>query len=97
MTTIDEQLVEYLADAHSIEEQPPQRLRAAPEAAGDPELAAYELFGRVAERGSRAATTALSTRRAGALNWGTFFEAHPDTPGKLAAFAYAFEHLEIAG
>jgi len=25
-----------------------------------------------------------------------FFEAHPDTPGKLAVFAYAFEHLEIA-
>ena len=35
--------------------------------------------------------------RAGGLAWGTFFEAHPDTPGKLAAFAYAFEHLEIGG
>src|SRR5439155_1604365 len=34
--------------------------------------------------------------RAGALSWGTFFETHPDTPGKLAAFAFAFEHLEIA-
>jgi ferritin-like metal-binding protein YciE len=29
--------------------------------------------------------------------WGAFFQAHPDTPGKLAAFAFAFEHLEIAG
>ena len=35
--------------------------------------------------------------RLGALNWGMFFGAHPDTPGKLAAFAYAFEHLEAAG
>jgi ferritin-like metal-binding protein YciE len=35
--------------------------------------------------------------RLGALNWGGFFQAHPDTPGKLAAFAYAFEHLEVAG
>jgi ferritin-like metal-binding protein YciE len=35
--------------------------------------------------------------RAGALNWGMFFQTHPDTPGKLACFAYAFEHLEIAG
>ena len=35
--------------------------------------------------------------RLGALNWNTFFRAHPDTPGKLAAFAYAFEHLEIGG
>src|SRR5439155_717480 len=32
-----------------------------------------------------------------ALNWGAFFQGHPDTPGKLAAFAYAFEHLEIGG
>ena len=35
--------------------------------------------------------------RMGALNWAEFFHAHPDTPGKLAAFAYAFEHLEIGG
>jgi ferritin-like metal-binding protein YciE len=35
--------------------------------------------------------------RLGALNWGTFFQAQPDTPAKLAAFAFAFEHLEIAG
>ena len=35
--------------------------------------------------------------RAGALNWGAFFQAQRDTPGKLAAFAYAFEHLEIGG
>ena len=35
--------------------------------------------------------------RLGALNWGTFFQAQPDTPAKLAGFSYAFEHLEIAG
>jgi ferritin-like metal-binding protein YciE len=35
--------------------------------------------------------------RMGAMNWTAFFEAHPDTPGKLAAFAYALEWLEIAG
>src|SRR5204863_8085914 len=33
--------------------------------------------------------------RLGALNWGAFFAAQPDTPAKLAGFAYAFEHLEI--
>ncbi|MBA2262539.1 MAG: DUF892 family protein [Solirubrobacterales bacterium] len=33
--------------------------------------------------------------RLGALNWGAFFQGHPDTAGKLTAFAYAFEHLEI--
>jgi ferritin-like metal-binding protein YciE len=26
-----------------------------------------------------------------------FAPVHPDTPGKLAGFAFAFEHLEIAG
>ena len=35
--------------------------------------------------------------RLGALNWGAFFQGHPDTPGKLAAFAHAFEYLEIGG
>ena len=35
--------------------------------------------------------------RLGALNWGAFFQGHPDTPGKLAALARAFEHLEIGG
>lgn len=29
-----------------------------------------------------------------ALNGGAFFQAHPDTPAKLADFAFAFEHLE---
>jgi ferritin-like metal-binding protein YciE len=50
---------------------------------------------RLAGRGetpSRFKDAALSL---GALNWGAFFQAQPDTPAKLAAFAYAFEHLEI--
>ena len=42
---------------------------------------------------SRLKDAALSL---GALNWGMFFQAQPDTPAKLTAFAYAFEHLEIA-
>ena len=53
------------------------------------------LVGELAGRGetpSRAKDAALSL---GALNWGAFFPAQPDTPAKLAAFAYAFEHLEI--
>ena len=33
----------------------------------------------------------------GGLNWATFFAAQPDTPGKLAVFARAFEYLEIGG
>jgi ferritin-like metal-binding protein YciE len=34
--------------------------------------------------------------RLGAFNLGRFFKAQADTPAKLAAFAYAFEHLEVA-
>jgi ferritin-like metal-binding protein YciE len=33
----------------------------------------------------------------GALNMGGFFAAQPDTPAKLAGFAFAFEHLEVGG
>ncbi len=33
----------------------------------------------------------------GGLNWGLFFQVQSDTPAKLAAFVYAFLHLEIAG
>ena len=35
--------------------------------------------------------------RLGGFNVGAFFGAQPDTPAKLAGFAYAFEHLEVAG
>jgi len=52
--------------------------------------------GRLAALGGDASSVKDAAMRAGALSWATFFEAHPDTPGKLAAFAYAFEHLEIA-
>src|SRR5437763_705588 len=34
--------------------------------------------------------------KVGALNLGAFFTAQPDTPAKLAGFAFAFEHLEVA-
>ena len=37
-TEIHEQLVKYLADAHSIEVQALAQLRTAPELAGDPQL-----------------------------------------------------------
>src|SRR4029079_19586107 len=52
---------------------------------------------RRAPPGGARSTLKDTAMRAGALNWGMFFQSHPDTPGKLACFAYAFEHLEIAG
>jgi ferritin-like metal-binding protein YciE len=105
-----EQLVKYLADAHAIEEQAIQLLERGPKLAGSPQLAeAYaehldqtrdhqELVAeRLAALGGSNSAFKDAAMRLGALNWGLFFQAQPDTPHKLAAFAFAFEHLEIAG
>jgi len=107
---LDEQLNKYLADAHAIEAQAMQLLEQAPDSAGGAELAGlylehltetraqqHRLEERLEARGAGPSALKDGAMRIGALNWGTFFEAHPDTPGKLAAFTYAFEHLEIAG
>lgn len=106
---VGEQLGKYLADAHAIEEQALALLRRSPKLAGDPELAAAyqehqnETIGhrqlvedRLQARGAKPNKLKDAALALGALNWGTFFAAQPDTPAKLAAFAYAFEHLEIA-
>src|SRR5215213_6651589 len=106
---LDEQLNKYLADAHAIEAQAIQLLEKGPGLAGDPELARiYEehlaetreqqrlVDERLEARGGSSTSLKDMAMRAGALNWGMFFQTHPDTPGKLACFAYAFEHLEIA-
>jgi ferritin-like metal-binding protein YciE len=103
-----EALKSYLSDAHAIEEQSIGLLERAVKVAGDPTLAsAYEqhlgesrrhqarLETRLAAFGASASRAKAAAMRAGAINWATFFQAHPDTPGKVAAFAYAFEHLEI--
>jgi ferritin-like metal-binding protein YciE len=105
-----EQLVKYLADAHAIEEQAIQLLEKGPKLAGSPQLAeAYaehldqtrdhqELVAeRLSALGGSNSAFKDGAMRLGALNWGLFFQAQPDTPHKLAAFAFAFEHLEIAG
>lgn len=107
---IDEQLNKYLADAHALENQAKQLLSKGPDIAGDTELAMlFEqhlheteeherlVEERLTERGGRPSSLKDAAMQLGALNWGGFFAAQPDTPGKLCAFAFAFEHLEIAG
>ena len=105
---LDDKLVTYLTDAHAIEAQAIQLLERGPKLAGHPELARLYAEHLEETRGqqqlveerlrahdaspSRLKDAAL---RLGALNWGVFFASQPDTPAKLAAFAYAFEHLEI--
>jgi ferritin-like metal-binding protein YciE len=102
------QLNKYLADAHAIEAQALRLLEKGPELAGTPELAsAYAEHREETEEHQRLIAARRRARdadpsrlkdaalRLGALNWGLFFQAQPDTPAKLAAFAFAFEHLEI--
>ncbi len=107
---LSEQLSKYLADAHAIEIQAIQMLERAPKIT-EPEGFAHlyeehleETRGherRVSERleamGGSTSLLKDAGMRLGALNWGGFFQAQPDTPAKLAGFAYAFEHLEIGG
>ena len=103
-------LAAYLADAHAIEEQAAGLLERGQDSVGESELgrlfashlAETRRHGETLERcmegvGSEPSLLKDALMRLGALNWNTFFRAHPDTPGKLAAFAYAFEHLEIGG
>jgi ferritin-like metal-binding protein YciE len=103
------QLDKYLADAHAIEAQALVLLGKAPDLAGSPELAsAYSSHRAQTEEHQQLVSARLDARGAspsglkdaalslGALNWGAFFGAQPDTPAKLAAFTYAFEHLEMA-
>lgn len=103
------EVVAYLQDAHAIETQALQFLKLAPRIAGAEPLAEAlrahasetEVHRALVEerlqahkaRPSRFQDTAL---RIGGLNLAGFFAAQPDTPAKVAGFAFAFEHLEIA-
>ena len=105
---VGQRLDKYLADAHAIEAQALRLLEKSPRLAGASELAsAYEehrkqteehqqlVAARLTARGSEPSKLKDAALALGALNWGMFFQAQPDTPAKLAAFAFAFEHLEI--
>jgi ferritin-like metal-binding protein YciE len=106
---LGDQLNKYLSDAHAIESQAEQMLKKAIDIGGDPKLSQdYEqhleqtkkhkslIEERLEARGASPNAIKDAAMKLGALNWGTFFAAQPDTPAKLAGFAYAFEHLEIA-
>jgi ferritin-like metal-binding protein YciE len=105
---LEEQVVKYLADAHAIENQAIQLLESGQKIIGEGDLA-KAMSDHLDETRSHQATVESrievlggspnklkdAAMRLGALNWGGFFQAQPDTPAKLAAFAYAFEFLEV--
>ena len=103
------QVVSYLRDAHAIEAQALQLLQAGPSIAGFESLADVLrehleetreqqrlVEERLAAHGAGPSRFQSTAMRVGGLNVGAFFAAQRDTPAKLAGFAFAFEHLEIA-
>ena len=106
---IGKELVKYLRDAHALEAQALQMLEAGKKIA---ELGALsEVFAehleqtrehqrlvdeRLSALGSGPSRFHAAAMRTGALNLGGFFKAQPDTPVKLAGFAFSFEALEEA-
>jgi ferritin-like metal-binding protein YciE len=99
----------YLADAHALEQQAVTLLEHATGLVADPIQSVFAehltetyehrelVAARLAAFGDSPSMLKDAMMRLGAVSWGTFFQRHPDTPGKLTAFAYAFEHLEIGG
>lgn len=100
----------YLADAHALEAQAEKLLARGEDLAGTPEFetiyreqlaASRERSRQIEERlescdGDTSKVKDLALQAAG-LEWSLFFQAQKDTPGKLAAFVYALQHLKIAG
>ena len=106
---LGKQLGNYLADAFAIESQALQLLEQGQAIAGEAGLKKVfsdhldetrsqqaAVRARIEARGERPSRFKSVLLRIGGVNLGAFFGAQPDTPAKLAGFAFAFEHLEIA-
>ena len=106
---LDSALLPYLRDAHALEGQAEELLEAGAERVDDEHLEAAfrdhleqtqhhreRVANLLAERGARPSMVKDAMLKAGGLNLSAFFGAQPDSTTKLAGFAFAFEHLEIA-
>jgi UDP-glucose 4-epimerase len=106
---LDSALLAYLRDVHALEGQAEKLLEASAERVEDAHLKAAfrdhldetqrhreRIAGLLDERGARPSLAKDAMLRAGGLNLSAFFGAQPDSTTKLAGFAFAFEHLEVA-
>src|SRR5436190_22385327 len=106
---IREQLTKYLTDVHSIEVQALAQLERAPQIAGDERLESAfrehlaETEGQerivreqLAARGADTSTLKDIAGRVGGWAMIAFARLNPDTPGKLTAHAFSYEHMELA-
>jgi UDP-glucose 4-epimerase len=103
------QLLAYLRDVHALEGQAAKLLKAGAERADDEQLEAAlrdhldeterhreRIEGLLRERGAGPSLVKDAVLKAGGLDLSAFFAAQPDSTTKLAGFAFAFEHLEVA-
>ncbi|HWM62611.1 MAG TPA: DUF892 family protein [Solirubrobacterales bacterium] len=106
---LDSALLAYLRDVHALEGQAEKLLDAAAERVDDEYLEVAfrdhleetqrhreRIAGLLDERGARPSLVKDAVLKAGGLNLSAFFGAQPDSTTKLAGFAFAFEHLEVA-
>jgi UDP-glucose 4-epimerase len=106
---IDSALLAYLRDAHALEGQAEKLLAAGAERVGDEHLEAafrdhldetqrhrQRIASLLDERDASPSLVEDAMLGAGGLNLSAFFGAQPDSTTKLAGFAFAFEHLEVA-
>jgi ferritin-like metal-binding protein YciE len=104
-----EKLIEYLTDVHSTEQNAIAQLRTGVDTAGQPDLvAAFREHLAETERHEQLVSERLEAlgaspsklkdlaQKGGAMATGALAKSAPDTTGKLAIQAFAFEHLEIA-
>jgi UDP-glucose 4-epimerase len=106
---LDSALLAYLRNAHALEGQAEELLKAGAERVEDERLEGVfrdhldeterhrkRIASLLNERGGRPSPVKDATLKAGGLNLSTFFGAQPDSTTKLAGFAFAFEQLEVA-
>jgi UDP-glucose 4-epimerase len=106
---LDSVLVAYLRDVHALEGQAVKLLEAGAKRVDDEHLEAAfrdhldetqrhreRIAGLLEERGAGPSLVKDAMLKAGGLNLSAFFGAQPDSTTKLAGFAFAFEHLEVA-
>ena len=107
--TLGDQLTKYLTDVHSIEVQALAQLERAPDIAREEGLAtAFRdhleetreqerlVRGQLEERGADTSTLKDLAGRVGGWAMIAFAQINPDTPGKLTAHAFSYEHMELA-
>src|SRR3954464_2806518 len=106
---LQQQLIKYLADAHSIEEQALQQLQNDPDIPGDPPIAsAFEEHLAETERhealtrerlealGASPSKVKDLVMKVGGQGFIWFAQSQPDTTVKLVAHGYSYEALELA-